>query len=458
MESFGGCVLATGCEQGGAKNQAQEGYCRLPIADCRLPIADCRLPIADCRLPIADSTATAFAVKLVWLVCVMSFPLCYANDLCHRQKPLYPQKPRISSFFVIFYSVIPACAGMTEERRGYNLLMTTGFFMPGEWGMHSACWMAWPCRVEVWGSAELMAQARTAFANVARAIAGFEPVKMIVNPPDVNNAAKMLGDAAEVIAMPIDDSWLRDSGMTFVRDNHNAVAGINWRFNAWGEKYKPFDNDNAVAKHILQHLQMRRFDAPLIMEGGSFHCDGEGTILTSEQCLLHPNRNPHLSRADIEKHLCHYLGGDTVIWLVGDERDTETDGHIDNIACFVAPGAVLLCGGGKHSAENLHRLQTATDSRGRRLHIRQIPSPSVRENGAALLASYINFYPANGGIVMPSFGVAEDDAARGIIAQCFAGRRVVQVDARAIIRGGGGIHCITQQQPAGTIAPPEKTQ
>ena len=251
--------------------------------------------------------------------------------------------------------------------------------MPGEWGMHSACWMAWPCRVEVWGSAELMAQARTAFSNVARAIAGFEPVKMIVNPPDVNNAAKMLGDAAEVIAMPIDDSWLRDSGMTFVRDNHNAVAGINWRFNAWGEKYKPFDNDNAVAKNILQHLQMRRFDAPLIMEGGSFHCDGEGTILTSEQCLLHPNRNPHLSRADIEKHLCHYLGGDTVIWLVGDERDTETDGHIDNIACFVAPGAVLICGGGKHSAENLHRLQTATDSRGRRLHIRQIPSPSVRE-------------------------------------------------------------------------------
>ncbi|MGI9337959.1 MAG: agmatine deiminase family protein, partial [Gammaproteobacteria bacterium] len=335
-----------------------------------------------------------------------------------------------------------------------------GFSMPAEWEEHCACWMAWPCRVSAWGGGRGLSMARDAFAEVARAISAFEPVRIITNPPDAADAAVMLGDAAEVIPLPIDDSWLRDSGMTFVRDKGNAVAGINWRFNAWGEKYAPFDKDDAAAGNILHHLQMRRFDAPMIMEGGSFHCDGEGALLTSEQCLLHQNRNPHLTRADIEKLLCDYLGCDVVVWLAGDERDVETDGHIDNIACFCRPGEVLAAdsdGGdnGTMRAENKRRLLSAVDAKGRKLQVRFLPSPLVKENGEDLLASYINFYPANGGIVMPSFGVREDDAARAIIAESFAGRRIIQVDARAIVRGGGGIHCITQQQPTGGIAPPQ---
>lgn len=326
-----------------------------------------------------------------------------------------------------------------------------GFFMPAEWDSHCACWMAWPCRVEAFGGRRQLADAREAFVDVARAIAEFEPVMMVANPPDVDDARKMLGDAAEVIALPIDDSWMRDSGATFVRDDDNVVAGINWRFNAWGRKYHPFDNDNEVAAAILRHLRMQVFDAPMVMEGGAFCCDGEGAVLTTEQCLLNKNRNPHLARADIEKALHDYLGCDTVIWLAGDERDDETDGHIDNIACFCRPGEVLFADNKDNAMndENKQRLKNAVDGKGRKLQTRLLPSPSVKEHGEDLLASYINFYPANGGIVMPSFGVKEDDAARAIIAESFDQRRIIQVDARAIVTGGGGIHCITQQQPAG---------
>lgn len=331
-----------------------------------------------------------------------------------------------------------------------------GFAMPAEWEAHSACWMAWPCRVAAWGGRRGLSLARDAFVEVARAIAGFEPVKMVVNPPDAADAKTMLGDAAEVLPMPIDDSWMRDSGMTFVRNGDNAVAGINWQFNAWGKKYAPFDNDDKVAAGILRHLGMRGFDAPMVMEGGSFHYDGEGTLLTTEQCLLNQNRNPELSRAAIESLLCDYLGCSAVLWLAGDERDLETDGHIDNIACFCRPGVVLVADGkGAMQEENKRRLQNAVDAKGRKLEVRFLPSPAVKENGADLLASYINFYPANGGIVMPSFGVKEDDAARAIIADSFPGRHIKQVNARAIVKGGGGIHCITQQQPTGK---PEKQQ
>lgn len=346
---------------------------------------------------------------------------------------------------------------------GLGLPKGLGFAMPGEWAGHCACWMAFPCRVEPWGGARGLELARAAYTEVARAIAEFEPVKMVVNPADEKAAAKMLGDVAEVIALPIDDSWMRDSGSTFVRDGDGFVAGINWRFNAWGQKYKPFDKDDALAGNILHRLGMHCFDAPLVMEGGSFHTDGEGTILTTEQCLLNKNRNPDLSRADIEKHLCDYLGGEVVVWLAGDERDTETDGHIDNIACFARPGEILAADINNDDnkitstmrAENKKRLQTLTDAKGRKLQTRFLPSPSVRVCGEDLLASYINYYPANGGIVMPSFGIKEDDAARAIIAETFPDRRVKQVAANAIIQGGGGIHCITQQQPSGDTFLPQ---
>ncbi len=328
-----------------------------------------------------------------------------------------------------------------------------GFAMPAEWSPHAACWMGWPCRAEVFGD---FCYARTAFAAVARAISEFEPVRMIARPEDAADARRLLGGAAEVLEWPLDDSWLRDTGATFVKNAAGEIAGVDWRFNAWGEKYAPFDRDAAVAGRMLRHVGARRFAAPLVMEGGAVHSDGEGTILTTEQCLLHPNRNPSLSREEIEAALKNFLGAKKIIWLCGDLRDDETDGHIDEVACFAAPGVALAMAddGDETLSENIRRLREAKDARGRRMQIIVLPRPrpraceSGRENGRESLASYINFYVANGGIVMPSFGAPEDAAARRTLAAAFPARKIVQIPASAIVRGGGGIHCITQQQPA----------
>lgn len=292
-----------------------------------------------------------------------------------------------------------------------------------------------------------MQEARRAYAAVAHAIAEFEPVTLIVRPPDEKPARKLLGADVEILPMEIDDAWLRDSGPTFVVNNDGETAGVDWQFNAWGGKYPPWDKDDAVAGEILRHLSMPRYLAPLILEGGSFHADGRGKLLTTSQCLLHRNRNPRLSQKEIEILLGAYLGADEVLWLSGDERDAETDGHIDNIACFTAPGRALLMRGEDNArlAENRGRLTDAALE----LSITMLPRPDIVENGEDINASYINFYIANGGVIMPSFGLPQDAEARALIADEFPGRRVVQVPALNIVRGGGGIHCITQQQPKG---------
>ncbi len=326
-----------------------------------------------------------------------------------------------------------------------------GFWMPAEWTPHAACWMGWPCRAETFGDCRA---ARAAFAETARAIAEFEPVLMIARPEDAAEARRMLGCAADILEWPLDDSWLRDSGPTFLKNADGEIAGVDWKFNAWGEKYSPFQNDDETAARVLEYACARRFAAPLVMEGGAFHADGEGAILTTEQCLLNPNRNPSLSREEIETLLCAYLGAQKIIWLKGDSRDAETDGHADNIACFAAPGIVLAMEDedGGDCAENIRRLQQAEDARGRKLEIIKLPRPKVRYRGEDLLASYINFYFANGAVILPSFGVAEDAAAKSILSDIFPDRKIVQLPnaktAIEILKGGGGIHCITQQQPA----------
>lgn len=331
-----------------------------------------------------------------------------------------------------------------------------GFCMPAEWEAHDACWMGWPCRAEAFGGAADLQAACRAYALVARSIAEFEPVFMIARPQDAADARKALGDAAQVLEWPMDDSWLRDSGPTFLRDAAGSIAGVDWRFNAWGEKYRPFDQDNALAARVLEHAGARRFPAPLVMEGGSFHCDGEGTALTTEQCLLHPNRNPGMSREQIEQALQDYLGVQKIIWLRGDPLDEETDGHVDEVACFAAPGVALAMHAPDEPAldENVRRLQAASDACGRRLEVILLPRPRVFRRGAHCPASYINFYLANGAAVIPSYGVPEDAEAKSILTDAFPGRRIVQLPAAAIAFGGGGIHCITQQQPArAQIAP-----
>lgn len=331
-----------------------------------------------------------------------------------------------------------------------------GYVMPAEWEPHSRCWMAWPCRDEVWG--EHMDAARTAYADVARAIADFEPVTLVCNPADVAEASLTLGNgtAIDVVSMEIDDSWLRDSGPTFLLDRNGHLAGAHWRFNAWGQKYQPYSRDAVVAKQILKHVGAKRFRAPFVLEGGAVHVDGEGTVLTTEQCLLNPNRNPDLTKAQVEQNLRDWLGVSTVIWLPEGIEDDETDGHVDEIACFVRPGVVLALSTDDKSDGNFDVLQTnldilrsAKDAKGRPLQVIEVPQPARQEhNGKRLSLSYVNFYIANGGIVMPAFDVAEDERAFRIIRDAFPNRRVVQVHARDIFLGGGGIHCITQQQPS----------
>jgi agmatine deiminase len=330
--------------------------------------------------------------------------------------------------------------------------MTDQFVMPAEWTAHSRCWMAWPSNPAIW--ARGMDSAYRNFAAVVRAILEFEPVTLLVRPQDRADAFHRCGAQVEYCEYPLDDSWMRDFGPTFALNAAGELAGIDWRFNGWG-KY-PHEQDQHVAQFVLEHLGVRRIEAPLVLEGGAIHVDGEGTVLTTEQCLLHPNRNPELDKNQIESLLLEYLGAQQVIWLPQGIKDDDTDGHVDEIACFVQPGIVLaLIGSDKNDVDyaplqrNVDILREATDARGRKLDVITLQQPAVIYKGAQRLSqSYINFYIANGGIVMPAFGDRKRDTqARGVIAELFPQRKVLQIETRELAYGGGNIHCITQQQP-----------
>jgi agmatine deiminase len=312
--------------------------------------------------------------------------------------------------------------------------------------------MAWPCNEAIWTHGLAAAQAN--FAQVVRAILDFEPVSLLVRSADRAEAYRLCGEQVTYWEYPLDDSWMRDFGPTFVVDDQGGLAGIDWRFNGWG-KY-PHENDRHVASHLLEHLELPRIEAPLVMEGGAFHVDGEGTVLTTEQCLLHPNRNPALDRAAIEELVLEHLGAEQMIWLPRGIADDDTDGHVDEIACFVAPGVVLALVGSERDdidymplQNNLSILRESTDARGRRLDVVTIEQPATVFKGTERLSqSYVNFYIANGGVVMPAFGdTRRDEQARGTIGELFPRRKILQVPARELAYGGGNIHCITQQQP-----------
>lgn len=331
--------------------------------------------------------------------------------------------------------------------------MHTSVSMPAEWQPHQRCWMAWPCNEAIWPNG--IESARRNFAAVVRAILEFEPVTLLVRPQDRAFAHRLCGDQVTYWEHFIDDSWMRDFGPTFVIDADKQLAGVNWRFNGWG-KY-PHANDQHVAKFMLDKLQLPCIDAPLVLEGGAIHVDGEGTVLTTEQCLLHPNRNPELSRQQIETLVLQYLGAKKMIWLREGLADDDTDGHVDEIACFVQPGVVLALIGTDRNDIDYQRLQTnlsilreSTDARGSKLEILTVEQPEVGHKGDTRLSqSYINFYMANGGIVMPAFGDRRRDAqAFGLMQEIFPQRKVIAVPTRELAYGGGNIHCITQQQPA----------
>ena len=317
--------------------------------------------------------------------------------------------------------------------------------------------MCWPSRSECFGSAEGMLRGKQAVARVARAISGFEPVILAVRPEEAAEAKLATAGKVEIVEKPLDDGWARDIGPTFLRDRLDGIAGVQWVFNAWGHKYQPYNHDALFARRVLEHSEARQFAAPLVCEGGALHSDGEGTIITTEQCLLNANRNPGLTREEIEAVLRLYLDARKVIWLGGAFSDIETDGHIDNIACFAAPGRVIVGVPASHShpeyepvRQAMRTLSAARDSNGRQFELIPLPQPEKQRlswSGRLLQASYVNFFLANGAIIMPAFGDRHDDTARAILSQAFPGRDIMQIDAIDIVQGGGGIHCITQQEP-----------
>ncbi|MDH6109337.1 agmatine deiminase [Kitasatospora sp. MAP12-15] len=333
------------------------------------------------------------------------------------------------------------------------------FRMPAEWTEHERCLMAWPTRRELWD--ETYDEAKREYAQVARAIAEFEPVTMVAVPGLGAEARELCGEGVEVVELPIDDSWFRDSGPIFVLGPDGERAGVDFRFNAWGGKHHPYDTDDRIAALLLERAGIRRIGSDMILEGGAITVDGEGTLITTEQCLLHPNRNPGMSKAEIEAELVARLGVSTVIWLpYGGLEDTETDGHVDGVCAFVAPGTVVVQLPSDPAHPDYQRmranravLEAATDAQGRSLRIIDLPRSSfVDVNGKRTEVGYLNFYLANGGVVVPTADTPADEGALAVLAQALPGRKVVGVRTRVIAYGGGGVHCITQQVPAAGAA------
>jgi len=351
-----------------------------------------------------------------------------------------------------------------------------GFRMPGEFEPHAGTWMLWPERPDNWRLGAHPAQ--RAFTDVATAIARFESVTVGVNARQFEHARSTLPPHVRVVEMASNDSWMRDCGPTFVVNENGAVRGVNWQFNAWGGLhgglYFPWDLDDVVAVKTLEIERAERYDAPFVLEGGSIHVDGAGTLFTTEECLLNPNRNPGMTRTQIEQGLADYLGIRKVIWLGQGVYHDETSGHIDNLLCPVRPGVVALAwtddpNDPQHaiSVDALERLSKATDARGASLEVVKLRTPDPvlitdeesegvdsihgtlpRRAGDRMAASYVNYYVCNGAVIAPIFGDAKDRDAVSILRQLYSDRQVVPVPAREILLGGGNIHCITQQQPA----------
>jgi agmatine deiminase len=318
-----------------------------------------------------------------------------------------------------------------------------------EWEPHERTLMGWPCRVELWGAT--IEQARADYAAVANAIAEFEPVTMIANPGEQAVQARDACSAAvDVVKLPLDDSWLRDCGPIYVYGDDGRRVAMHFRFNGWGGKFPPWDRDAAVGALIAEQLGDEVVPVPIVLEGGSILSDGQGTLLTTKQCLLNPNRNPSLDRDAIEQVLGIHLGIERFVWLgEGLVEDRDTDGHVDLIAAF-APGERVLLQmvdaenpNFDHCQGNKARLELAG------IEVVEVPFlPYVHVAGERIAASYMNFYICNGAVIVPVTGAPSDDEALAIIGAAYPGREVVPVPGALLAYGGGGPHCITQQVPA----------
>ncbi len=346
-----------------------------------------------------------------------------------------------------------------------------GFRAPAEWEPHRAVWTAWPAAADLWQ--DNLAAAQAEFAVMCRAIAGdgggtanargpaSELIELLVRDADAERdaAAALAGVPVRFHRIGYGDIWLRDTAPVFTRSDSGEVAAVCFRFNGWGEKYL-FAADLALSRALRQACGLHSFDVPMIFEGGAIEVDGQGTAITTMQCLLNPNRNPAMSKEEIERHLSDALGIDTLIWLGDGLIGDHTDGHVDTLVRFAGPGRVLCMEPRDEDDPNRDALETviddlaaARDTNGRSLDVVRLPSPGLVEDeeGEPMPASYVNFYVANQSVVVPTYGSRHDEEAVAIISTCFPGRRTVGCPARAILSGGGAFHCITQQEPRAGI-------
>ena len=352
-----------------------------------------------------------------------------------------------------------------------------GFRMPGEFEKHQGCYIIWPERPDNWRLGGKPAQ--EVFTTVANTIGKYEPMTVVVSRNQYSNARNMLADYVKVVEMSNDDSWIRDCGATFVINDKGEMRGVDWVFNAWGGLvdglYFPWDQDDKIAQKMCELEQVDSYRLEdFVLEGGSIHVDGEGTVMVTEECLLSEGRNPHMTKEQIGEKLCEYLGCEKVLWIPNGIYNDETNGHVDNMCNFVRPGVVLLAWTDDQNDPQYARSKEAydylineTDAKGRKLEVHKMYTPAPilitkeesmgvdaidgtlpRQEGDRLAASYVNYYTGNGFIALPVFNDPNDQKAIDKLKELYPDRVIEPIYAREILLGGGNIHCITQQVPA----------
>ena len=329
-------------------------------------------------------------------------------------------------------------------------------YMPAEFEPHLRTLMCWPSRDDIWDGQ--IAEAERAYAELANTIAHYEPVTMVVDPKHVERAESLCGAGVSVVTVPIDDSWCRDSGPIYVHEEGKGLVGLDFVFNGWGEKFVPHDQDAQLASRVLLQENQEKCSVSMVLEGGSINVDGAGTLITTMQCLLHPNRNPSMSQRDIELVLADEFGVSSVVWLPhGLALDHDTDGHVDNVAAFTKPGHVLLQGCSNKNEDDYARMfinekiaRSSFSGRGEQLEVDVVPVlPFVEIDSGRVVVPYLNFYVGNNFVMIPVTGHDADHDMVQMIGEFFPGRDMVPLRiGRILAVGGGGIHCITQQVPA----------
>ncbi|MFJ8824572.1 agmatine/peptidylarginine deiminase [Streptomyces sp. NPDC102467] len=335
------------------------------------------------------------------------------------------------------------------------------YLMPPEWAPHERTWMAWPGPNPTFADEGELAEARAAWAAVARAVRRYEPLTMVVGTGQLDTARELLADGVELVERDLDDAWMRDIGPTFVKDRTSGeLAAVDWTFNGWGaQEWARWEQDSRIARHVADLTGVPAHSSPLVNEGGAIHVDGAGTVLLTETVQLDPDRNPGWTKERVEAEIHARIGTSKAIWLprglTGDYGEFGTRGHVDIVAAFAAPGVVMVHSQRdpahpdfEVSREIIGLLTGRTDARGRPLEIVEIPAPAVlADDDGWVDYSYINHYLCNDGVVLCGFDDPRDEEAAALFRRLFPSREVTLVDARAIFAGGGGIHCITQQQP-----------